>query len=198
MIPVPEMVPAALPSAFDAATLRGLGVPHPRPFAIRHRPDASLASPGIPHVNNLAFIAWMDRAADLHAAALGYTRDGMAERDTAWFVGRHEITYHAEAWPGDDLLVLTWIDRMHRFTAERGVLVVRTAAAADAPGRPEAAMEADPSPGRIICRGRTSWVLVTLSTRRPRRHDPAMLAAFEPLHRTPPASTPEPAASSGP
>lgn len=197
MIPVPEMVPAALPSAFDAATLRGLGVPHPRPFAIRHRPDASLASPGIPHVNNLAFIAWMDRAADLHAAALGYTRDGMAERDTAWFVGRHEITYHAEAWPGDDLLVLTWIDRMHRFTAERAVLVVRTAAAADATGRPESVATPDPSPGRIIGRGRTSWVLVTLSTRRPRRHAPAMIEAFEPLHRTPPTPEAEPATGPG-
>ena len=190
MIPVPEMTPVGLPPAFDPATLRDLGVPHRRPFALRHRPDASMASPGIPHVNNLIFIAWMDRAADLHAASLGYTRNGMADADTAWFVGRHEISYHAEAWPGDELLVLTWIDRMHRFTAEREVLVVRTAAAADPPGRPAAVTDPPTPPGPVICRGRTSWVLVTLSTSRPRRHDAAMVAAFDPLHRGSPAPDP--------
>jgi acyl-CoA thioester hydrolase len=166
--------------------LEDLEVPHPRPFALRHVPDASVASRGIPHVNNVAYVGWLDRAAELHADALGWTREAMAAEDLAWFVGRHEIEYRAEAWPGDELLLLTWIRRMHRVTAEREVLVLRTRAADAAPGRPDAAAPAAPDAAPVpICRGRSTWVLVTLSSRRPRRHDAAMIEAFAPLEAGP-------------
>lgn len=162
--------------------LDALEVCHPRPFALRHIPDASVASRGIPHVNNVAYVSWLDRAAELHADALGWTREAMVADDLSWFVGRHEITYRAEAWPGDELLLLTWIRRVERFTAEREVLVLRTAAATHAPGRPATADAPAPDPARptVICRGLSTWVLVTLSNRRPRRHDAAMIAAFDP------------------
>lgn len=183
MIPPADMQPVPI----DGLDLAALEVPHPRPFALRHVPGPAVASHGIPHVNNVAYVSWLDRAAELHADALGWTRAAMAEDDLAWFVGRHEITYRAEAWPGDELLLLTWVRRVHRFTAERAVLVVRTAAAEHAPGRPtlrteaDADADADAASPEVICRGLSTWVLVTLSTRRPRRHDAAMLTAFDPL-----------------
>jgi len=187
----------------DGLDLAALEVPHPRPFALRHVPDPAVASHGIPHVNNVAYVSWLDRAAELHADALGWTRAAMAADDLAWFVGRHEISYRAEAWPGDELLLLTWIRRVHRFTAEREVLVLRTAAADEAPGRPpardrerdDAGAPAPPASPEVICRGLSTWVLVTLSTRRPRRHDAAMLEAFDPL--LPVEAAPEPSPGAG-
>lgn len=143
-------------------------VPHAAPFAARIRPSAAEASRGIPHINNVVYVAWLDRVAELHADGLGWTRSAMVERDLAWFVGRHEVDYVAETWPGDELLAWTWIERAGRTTADRRTVVVRTGGS-----------EAEPA---LVCRGRTTWVHVRLSTRRPVRQDPGLVAALDPLH----------------
>jgi acyl-CoA thioester hydrolase len=143
------------PAAFD--------VPHPTPFLCDTRIDGEHLSRAVPHVSNVEFIRWIDRAAELHADSLGYTRQAMVDRGIMWFVVRHEIDYRAEAWAGDELVVATWVRDMRRTKSWRDTLVVR------------------PADETILCRAATLWVLVDLPTRRPIRIDDVMARSFSPL-----------------
>ena len=140
-----------------------LAVPHPRPFAMRLVPTADGVSRSVPHVNNVEYVRWLDRAAELHADALGHTRERMVSEGRMWFVARHEVDYRAEAFPGQELHVFTWVRTMDRTRSWRDTAVVR---AAD---------------GTCVCRASTCWVFVDLATRRPARIPAEMALAFEPL-----------------
>jgi acyl-CoA thioester hydrolase len=156
---MPRLVPRTRPlelAAFD--------VPHPRPFLCDTRIDGGDLSRAVPHVSNIEFIRWIDRAAELHADDLGYTRQAMVDRGNMWFVVRHEIDYLAEAWADDELVVATWVRDMRRVKSWRDTLVVR------------------PADKTILCRAATLWVLVDLATRRPTRIDDVMARRFSPLN----------------
>lgn len=141
------------------------GVPHPRPFGIRLRPGDAGLSTTVAHVSNVEYVRWLDRAAELHADSLGHTRAAMAAAGHMWFVARHEVDYRAEAFPGDELEVFTWVSSMERTTCVRETIVWR--------GRD----------ARAVCRARTRWALVDLGSRRPMRIPDAMASSFEPLER---------------
>lgn len=149
------------------ATFDGTGwdIPHETPFLCDMHVDRSQVSRAVPHVNNIAFVQWVDRVAELHADALGFTRAALLDRGLMWFVVRHEIDYLAEAWPNDTLVLATWVRTMHRVKSWRDTIVMR------------------PSDRTVLCRAATLWVLVDLETRRPQRHDAEMAARFAPLHR---------------
>jgi acyl-CoA thioester hydrolase len=144
------------------------GVPHPRPFLCDARVAPSDLSRAVDHLSNIELVRWIDRAAELHADHLGYTRQAMADRGIMWFVVRHEIDYRAEAWPGDELVVATWVRDMRRVKSWRDTLVLR------------------PADESVVCRAATLWVLVDLDTRRPTRIDEVMAGRFCPLE--PPVS----------
>ena len=141
------------------------GVAHPRPFGIRLRPGDGGLSTTVAHVSNVEYVRWLDRAAELHADALGHTRAEMAAAGHMWFVARHEVDYRAEAFPGDELEVFTWVSSMERTTCVRETLVWRS------------------RDGRAVCRARTRWAFVDLGSRRPARIPEAMAASFAPLER---------------
>ena len=141
------------------------GVAHPRPFGIRLRPGDGGLSTTVAHVSNVEYVRWLDRAAELHADALGHTRADMAAAGHMWFVARHEVDYRAEAFPGDELEVFTWVTSMERTTCVRETLVWRS------------------RDGRAVCRARTRWAFVDLGSRRPARIPEAMAASFAPLER---------------
>jgi acyl-CoA thioester hydrolase len=156
----PEMRPDASLRPPAAA-----GVAHPRPFGIRLRPGDGGLSTTVAHVSNVEYVRWLDRAAELHADALGHTRAEMAAAGHMWFVARHEVDYRAEAFPGDELEVFTWVSSMDRTTCVRETLVWRS------------------RDGRAVCRARTRWAFVDLGSRRPARIPEAMAASFAPLER---------------
>jgi acyl-CoA thioester hydrolase len=61
------------------------------------------------HVNNAAYVRWLERCAWRHSESLGL---GVAEYkalDRAMVVLRHEIDYLAAAYLGDEVVVATWI-----------------------------------------------------------------------------------------
>jgi acyl-CoA thioester hydrolase len=89
----------------------------------------------------------------------------MAAAGHMWFVARHEVDYRAEAFPGDELEVFTWVSSMERTTCVRETLVWRS------------------RDGRAVCRARTRWAFVDLGSRRPARIPEAMAASFAPLER---------------
>lgn len=152
--------PVPRPTPFDTASW---DIPHETPFLCDLRVDDSQVSRAVPHVNNICFVQWVDRVAELHADSLGYTRQAMLDRARMWFVVRHEIDYLAEAWPADDLVLATWVRTMQRVKSWRDTVIVR------------------PADRAVLCRAATLWVLVDLRTRRPSRHDPEMISRFAPI-----------------
>jgi acyl-CoA thioester hydrolase len=151
---VPPLVPA--PGLVPPESLR---VPHLRPFAMRLVAEPDSVSRAVAHVNNVEYVRWIDRAAELHADSLGYTRARLGDEGCMWFVARHEVDYRAEVFPGDELHVFTWVRTLGRSASWRDTEVVR-------------ARDGSAS---------TCWAFVDLSTRRPARVPPEMRAAFDPL-----------------
>jgi acyl-CoA thioester hydrolase len=138
-------------------------IPHPHPFLLDITVEHAHLGEVIEHVSNLEYVRWLDRAAELHSDALGYTRRWLLERDLMWFVARHEIDYRAECWLGDELVVATWVRDFKRVKSWREFAIVR------------------PSDETIVCRASTLWVLVNLETRKPVQIERAMIERFEPL-----------------
>ncbi len=112
------------------------------------------------HVNNVAYVQWMQDAAQQHSAATGCIR--MTEAIGAMWVARmHRIEYLSPAFAGDVLTVLTWVADFRRVRTLRGY---RFARAADQ---------------KVLARGETEWVLVDASTGRPRGIPNDIAALFE-------------------
>lgn len=147
---------------FDFAAFEG---PHPAPFLCDLRITREHLGTVIEHVSNIEYVRWLDRAAELHADSLGYTRRYMLQNQIMWFVARHEIDYLAECWLDDELVIATWVRDFHKVKSWRDYLIVR------------------PRDGQLICRAATLGVLVDLATRRPRRIDREMIDRFRPLVR---------------
>lgn len=110
------------------------------------------------HVNNVAFVRYVQDAAVAHwlAVAPAELREAFA-----WVVRRHEVEYLKPALPGDDLTARTWVGEPSGATWERFTEVVR-------------------ADGVVIATARTVWVLVDAATGRPRRVDPRMVASLMP------------------
>ena len=155
---IPRLVPRT-----RSLDLSPFAVPHEAPFACDAHIDPSHLSRALPHVSNTELVRWVDRAAELHADSLGYTRRAMIDLGIMWFVVRHEIDYLAEAREADELVVATWVRDMQRVKSWRDTLVVR------------------PADETVICRAATLWVLVDLDSRRPTRITAEMAARFRPL-----------------
>lgn len=126
-------------------------IPHPRPYLLRVAPTARASSRSIPHVSNIEYLRWVDRAAELHARHLGLSRETLLGANRMWFVSRHELDYLAECWPGEDLRLATWVRSVGRASSWRDTIVWR---------------EAD---RRVVFRAATLWVLVDILSRRPVR-----------------------------
>lgn len=157
---LPTLVPRAASYGFRAED-----VPHSAPFLCDLRIAREHLGAVVEHVSNIEYVRWLDRAAELHADSLGYTRRFMLHNGIMWFVARHEIDYLAECWLNDELVIATWVRDFHKVKSWRDYVIVR------------------PRDDRVICRAATLWVLVDLATRRPRRIQSEMIERFNPLHR---------------
>jgi acyl-CoA thioester hydrolase len=159
-------MPPARPSLRPAALELDVGlydIPHPSPRVFEIEIDRSQLSDVVPHVNNVEYVRWLDRAAELHSDSVGWTRDALFESGMMWFVARHEVDYVAEAWGHDSLFIATWVRNFHKVKTWRDHVVFR------------------PSDRQVICRASTLWVLVDLATGRPRRIGSDMVELFQPL-----------------
>ncbi|MDO9520281.1 MAG: thioesterase family protein [Pseudohongiella sp.] len=77
------------------------------------------------HVNNAAYVRWLERCAWRHSESLGLGVTEYRELDKAMVVLRHEIDYLAAAYLGDDVVVATWIvesDNKLRLTRQFQIL----------------------------------------------------------------------------
>jgi acyl-CoA thioester hydrolase len=117
--------------------------------------DADIDRQG--HVNNVAFVRYVQEAAVAHWRAIAPDEVRAA---FTWVVRRHEIEYLRPAFPGEELILRTWVGEPSGATWERFTEVLR--AGEDKP----------------LVTARTVWVLLDAASGRPRRVDAAMVAHF--------------------
>jgi len=100
------------------------------------------------HVNNVAYIEWLQDAAIRHARERGC----LAATDAAgatWVVRSHYIEYLAPAFAGETLTMLTWVVNFQKVRSLRKYKLIR---AADQ---------------TVVARAETDWVFVNAKTGRP-------------------------------
>jgi len=140
---------------------------HPTPFQCEIETNPEHSSNEVNHINNIVYLQWIDKAAQLHCDSAKWTRDKLLKSGVMWFVARHEIDYRSEAKSSDELRVTTWVDDVRRVKSWRTTLIH--------------AIDEEP---RLVCCCRTLWVLVQLETRKPTIVPIEMAEALESL--TPP------------
>lgn len=115
------------------------------------------------HVNNLAYVAWMQDVAIEHSAAAGWPLARYRAIGAAWVVRSHFVEYLRPLFLGEPLAVHTWVPRFDQRATPRKYLFVRE------------------SDGREVARAETAWVFVDLGSGKRRPLPPELLAAFHPL-----------------
>jgi acyl-CoA thioester hydrolase len=113
------------------------------------------------HVNNLAYVAWMQDVAIEHSAAVGWPMDRYLTLGAGWVVRSHFVEYLRPAFAGEGVAVHTWLPVFTQRSTPRRYLFVR---------------EHD---RQLLARAETRWVFVDLATGRRRTLPEELLAAFE-------------------
>jgi acyl-CoA thioester hydrolase len=112
------------------------------------------------HVNNVAYVKWMQDAAIRHSEATGCTQATLASGAT-WVVRTHVIEYHRPAFAGEEITVLTWVANFRKVRSLRRYKFIRVKDHA------------------VLARGETDWVFVDAKTGRPRAIPDHIKNAFE-------------------
>ncbi len=122
-------------------------------------PSAAIDRQG--HVNNLAYVAWMQDVAIEHSAAVGWPMDRYLTLGAGWVVRSHFVEYLRPAFAGERLAVHTWVPEFTQRSTPRRYLFVR---------------EDD---RQLLAQAETRWVFVDLATGRRRALPEELIAAFE-------------------
>lgn len=117
-------------------------------------PQSSIDENG--HVNNVAYVQWMQDVAIRHGEAVGYK----PPENTGWFIREHRIEYLAPAFLGDEIELRTWNAEWKRVRARRRYEFIRKA------------------DGKVIAKGETQWIFIELTTGRPIQIPADMMALF--------------------
>lgn len=113
------------------------------------------------HVNNLAYLAWMQAAALAHSAAQGWPPERYQELALAWVVRSHQIKYLQPAYLDDAIVVRTWVAGMKRASSLRNYKILR---AADQ---------------TLLASAATEWAFIDLANGTLKRIPPELSNAFE-------------------
>jgi acyl-CoA thioester hydrolase len=100
------------------------------------------------HVNNVAYIQWMQDAAVHHAQTSGCT-EATETVGATWVVRTHQIEYLAPTFAGDEILVLTWVSNFQKVRSLRKYKITRA------------------KDRTVVARAETDWVFVDAKTGRP-------------------------------
>jgi acyl-CoA thioester hydrolase len=113
------------------------------------------------HVNNLAYVAWMQDVAIEHSAAVGWPMDRYLTLGAGWVVRSHFVEYLRPAFAGEQLAVHTWLPEFTQRSTPRRYLFVRE------------------DNRQLLAQAETRWVFVDLATGRRRALPEELIAAFE-------------------
>lgn len=112
------------------------------------------------HVNNVAYVQWMQDVAVAHATSVGCTAETRALGAT-WVARSHQITYLRPAFGGDRLRLSTWITTLRKARSTRQYQFLRL------------------SDDVVLSTGATEWVFVDAVTHRPRTIPASISRCFE-------------------
>jgi acyl-CoA thioester hydrolase len=113
------------------------------------------------HVNNLAYVAWMQDVAIEHSAAAGWPMERYLALGAGWVVRSHFVEYLRPVVAGERMAIYTWVPEFSQRSTPRRYFFVR---------------EDD---HQLVARAETRWVFVDLTTGRRRPLPDDLLAAFE-------------------
>ncbi len=126
--------------------------PQPPANAFTHRFDVP---PGdidmLGHAGNVSWVRWINEAATAHSVSIGLDLEAYRELGVVWVVRRHEVDYLGQAFEGEALEALTWVESLRGATSLRRTLFRRTDSES------------------TLCRAVTTWVLLDIASGRPRR-----------------------------
>lgn len=99
------------------------------------------------HVNNVAYVQWMQDIAVEHYSSIG----GVEAQgyDATWVVREHRIEYLLPAYAGQEIEVKTWVENIRRVRSLRKYEFVRK------------------SDSKVLVKGETDWVFVDTKTGKP-------------------------------
>ena len=115
------------------------------------------------HVNNAAYMRWLDRCAWAHSTALGLSIEDCQRLDRGMAVRSSQLDYLAPAFLDDPIVIGTWIihnDGKVRCTRRFQVVAENT--------------------GKTLLRATTEYVCLVLSSGRPSRLPPEFLERYAP------------------
>lgn len=111
------------------------------------------------HVNNVAYLKWMQDIAVAHFRTK-ISRDQMRDWGFIWVARSHHIEYLSPVFLDDEIQISTWIVDWRRVRSTRRYRMIRT------------------SDQAIVAQGETSWVLVDTESGRPRSIPETIQSAF--------------------
>jgi acyl-CoA thioester hydrolase len=120
------------------------------------------------HVNNVAYVQWMQEVAIRHSEAAGCTAKTLA-LGAAWVVRTHHIEYLKPCFAGDTIIALTWVANFRKVRSLRRYRFVRAGQQA------------------VLVQAETDWVFIDAKTGRARAIPEVIQSVFQVL-----ASEPEP------
>ena len=126
-----------------------------------HHEVLSEETDGVGHVNNLHYVKWMQDAAIAHASVQGWPPARHIELGSGWVVRSHFIEYLRPAFPGDRIIVRTWISGFKRITSMRKYQIVR------------------PADETLLATAETNWAYVTYDTHTPKRIPVEVIESFQ-------------------
>jgi acyl-CoA thioester hydrolase len=109
-------------------------------------PESSIDENG--HVNNVAYVQWMQDIAVEHYAFIG----GIEAQgpDATWVVREHRIEYLLPAFEGEEIEIGTWVENIRKVRSLRKYEFVRK------------------GDNKILVKGETDWVFVDIKSGVPR------------------------------
>jgi len=99
------------------------------------------------HVNNVAYVQWMQDIAVEHYASIGGIE--AQGNDATWVVREHKVEYFLPAFEGEEIEIHTWVENIRRVRSLRKYEFVRK------------------SDNKILVKGETDWVFVDVKTGAP-------------------------------
>jgi acyl-CoA thioester hydrolase len=111
------------------------------------------------HVNNVAYVQWMQDIAIEHYSSLG----GLEAQKPfgTWFARKHLVEYFVPAVEGEEIEIRTWVENVLRVRSVRRYEFVRRQA------------------GELLVKGETEWVFVDTKSGKPRSIPLEVKAVFQ-------------------
>ena len=111
------------------------------------------------HVNNVAYVQWMQDIAVEHYESIGgITAQGP---DATWVVREHRVEYFLPAFENEEIAIHTWVENVRRVRSLRKYEFIRKA------------------DDKILVKGETDWVFVDVKTGRPRAVPNEVIEVFQ-------------------